>query len=52
MGFLEDRRREWEESKKKRIELQGFDEDNFSDISMEEIIENTIVIDEKPQAKN
>ena len=52
MTFLETRRKEWEDSKPKRKELQGFDDDNFSDISMEEIIESTIVMDEKPQTKN
>jgi hypothetical protein len=49
---LEARRKEWEESKVQRKELQGFDEDNFSDVSLEEIIESTTVMEEKPQGKN
>lgn len=52
MNFLEAKRKEWEDSKNKRIEMQGFNEDDFSDISLEEIIENTLVIEEKTGAKN
>lgn len=48
MSFLEAKRKEWEDTKEKRKELQGFDEDNFSDVSLEEIIESTLVVEEKP----
>lgn len=52
MNYLESRRKEWEDSKPKRKEILGFDDDDFSDISLEEIIENTLVLEEKPLAKN
>jgi len=42
---LEEKRKEWEDARPKRIELKGFDEDNLSDLTLEEIVEGEEVVE-------
>jgi len=52
LAFLEAKEAEWQESKKIRIELLGFDEDYPDDMEYEEILEDEIILDSKEIAKD
>jgi len=47
LAFLEAKETEWQESKKVRVELLGFDEDYADDMEYEEILEEEIILDSK-----
>lgn len=51
IDFLNARRADWEDARKERINFLGFDEDNLTDVSYEEIIEDEIFIESKDVPK-
>jgi len=51
LDFLNARRGEWEDARKERIKLLGFDEDNLTDLEYEEIIEDELVIETRDVIK-
>eukprot|EP01015_Nassula_variabilis_P036057 TRINITY_DN920_c0_g2_i5.p4 TRINITY_DN920_c0_g2~~TRINITY_DN920_c0_g2_i5.p4 ORF type:complete len:125 (-),score=87.05 TRINITY_DN920_c0_g2_i5:58-432(-) len=44
LAYMEKKRSVWESAKDERVKLRGFDEDNMSDVTIEEIIESEELI--------
>eukprot|EP01017_Pseudomicrothorax_dubius_P028177 TRINITY_DN3330_c0_g2_i1.p1 TRINITY_DN3330_c0_g2~~TRINITY_DN3330_c0_g2_i1.p1 ORF type:complete len:725 (-),score=234.41 TRINITY_DN3330_c0_g2_i1:98-2272(-) len=45
LAFLTQKRRTWEESRPERVKIRGFDEDNLSDVTFDELIVDEVDID-------
>jgi len=49
--YLEDKEKEWIETKPERVALLGFDEDYPNDMEYEEVVEEETVLDTKEVSK-
>eukprot|EP01016_Furgasonia_blochmanni_P006122 TRINITY_DN1243_c0_g1_i3.p1 TRINITY_DN1243_c0_g1~~TRINITY_DN1243_c0_g1_i3.p1 ORF type:complete len:815 (+),score=365.10 TRINITY_DN1243_c0_g1_i3:96-2540(+) len=48
LTYLKTKKAAWENSREERSQLLGFDEDNLTDITIDEIIESEEILDSKP----